>query len=77
MWERKELSKRDRSLITVMALIALNRRPHRLLIGRSYTALRLTLGYLLCSEFPPHSYQPSASLSLVLRHINSPSPVPT
>jgi 4-carboxymuconolactone decarboxylase len=25
MWERKELSKRDRSLITVAALIALNR----------------------------------------------------
>jgi len=29
VWERKELSKRDRSLITVAALIALNR-PDRL-----------------------------------------------
>ena len=35
------------------------------------------LAHLLCCRFPPHSYHPSASLPLVLRQINSPSPVPT
>ena len=35
------------------------------------------LAHLLCCGFPPHSYHPSASLPLVLRQINSPSPVPT
>ena len=35
VWERKELSKRDRSLITVAALIALNR-PDQLRFHLSY-----------------------------------------
>ncbi len=35
VWERKELSKRDRSLITVAALIALNR-PDQLRLHLSY-----------------------------------------
>src|SRR6185295_3600898 len=40
VWERKELSKRDRSLITVAALVALNR-PDQLRRGASLPRIRL------------------------------------
>jgi alkylhydroperoxidase/carboxymuconolactone decarboxylase family protein YurZ len=64
VWERKELSKRDRSLITVAALIALNRpdqlrfhlgkavreRSQKRRIDRSHHASGVLLGLAKCND---------------------------